>query len=123
MSTKKVLHLAVIALSLLFSTHAPASELERYQFLKTSPQEQKAVVKTPDGRLQLIGVGDSIDSAKVVEIVEGRVVLEEAGVMGAETLIVRLDGKRQRIERLRRQAEPPPVLLVPSLPGADREQR
>ncbi len=92
-----------------------AAGLEKIQFLKIAPQEQKAVVKMPDGKLQLVGVGQElVPNIKIIEIAEGRVVLEEAGEQGPETVIIRLDGKFQRIERLRRQGEPPPLMIAPA---------
>lgn len=121
MFLKKYVQFAAIGLLQLLSTHVLAAELEKYRFLKLAPQEQKAVVKTPDGKLQLVGVGDAIASAKVTEIAEGRVVLEEQTVQGLETIIFRLDGSRQQIERLRQQQEPAPALLMPSAPHRDRK--
>lgn len=99
----------------LFAGHSFAAGLEKIQFLKISPQEQKAVMKTAKGDLRLVGVGDEIATKiKVIEIAEGRVVLEEAGEQGPETVIIRLDGKSQRIERLRRQGEQPPAMVAPA---------
>jgi len=88
--------------------------VEKYQFLKISPQDHKAVVKTPDGQLQVVGVGDVIaDDVTVIEVAEGRIVLEAPGEKGPETVIVRFDGRHQRIERLSRQGDRAPELLRP----------
>jgi hypothetical protein len=106
--------IATFGLSLLFAAPGLAAGLEKFQFLKVAPQEAKAVVKTPEGKLQVVGVGDVVADARVVEIAEGRVVLEEDCREGPETIIVRLDGKHQRIERLSRQGEKPPVLVMPA---------
>lgn len=106
--------LATLGLSLLFATPGLAAGLEKFQFLKVAAPEQKAVVKTPAGKLQVVGVGDVVADARVVEIAEGRVVLEEDGREGPETVIVRLDGKHQRIERLRRQGEKSPGRVMPA---------
>lgn len=121
MSMKKNVLLVTVGVSLLFATHLMAAELEKIQFLKVAPQEQKAVVKTHDGKLQLIGVGEAIAGARVVEIAEGRVVLEEQGAQGTETVIFRLDGKHQRIERLRTRGEKAPAMVLPAnrQPAAD----
>lgn len=106
--------LGMVFLPMIFTGHSQAAGLEQYQILKTSPQEQNAVVKAPEGALQLVGIGDVIaGDARIVEIAEGRVVLEQAGEDGNETVIVRLDGKRQRIERLRPRGEKPPVMTSP----------
>lgn len=106
--------LATLGLSLLFAAPGLAAGLEKIQFLKIAPQEQKAVVKTPAGKLQVVGVGQElVPNIKIIEIAEGRVVLEEAGEQGPETIIIRLDGKYPRIERLRRQGERPPAMVAP----------
>jgi hypothetical protein len=120
MSMKKNALLALIGASLLLPSPGLAAELEKYRFLKVAPQEQKAVVKTPDGKLQLVGVGEAIAGAKVVEIAEGRVVLEEQGEQGSETVIFRLDGRHQRIERLHQRGEKAPKMVMPGIlpPGA-----
>jgi hypothetical protein len=98
----------------LLAGSATAAPLEKYRFLRISPEDHKAVLKTPDGSLQLVGQGDVIaENARVVEIAAGRVVLEEEGEAGVETIIIRLDGGRQSIERLRRQGERPPATAVP----------
>ncbi len=67
-------------------------------------------MKTAEGKLQLVGVGDAIGDAQVTEVVEGRVVLQQ----GDETVIFRLDGKHQRIERISKQGEKAPAMVVPS---------
>ncbi len=115
MISKSILLLfAMIFFSIISTGHSLAAGLEKYQFLKISPPEQKAVVKTPEGALQLLGVGDVIaGDARIVEIVDGRVVLEQPGEDGNETVIVRLDGKNQRIERILPRGEKPPVMMSP----------
>lgn len=118
-----VLFTGLLLSSTLWADHALAAGLEKIQFLKIAPQEQKAVVKMPDGKLQLIGVGQELVPAiKVIEIAEGRVVLEEIGEHGPETVIVRLDGKYQRIERLRRQGETPPAMVAPTAAQGDTQK-
>jgi hypothetical protein len=106
-----------IGLLLAFPCLSLAAGLEQYQFLKLAPQEQKAAVKTPEGKLELVGVGAVVaGDCQIVEIAEGRVVLERPGDDGKETIIVRVDGKHQRIERLRPKGEKPPVMVVPAEP-------
>lgn len=105
----------IVFFSIMTTGHSLAAGLDQYQFLKLSPQDQKAVVKTPAGKLELIGVGAVVaGDCQVVEIAEGRVVLERPGDDGKETIIVRLDGKYQRIERIRPRGEMPPVLVAPA---------
>lgn len=114
MTIMKKMILATVGLALLFAAQGLATGLEKFQLLKVAAPEAKAVVKTPEGKLQVVGVGESIAGAKVIEIAEGRVVLEEDGQDGPETVIIRLDGQHQRIERLRRQGEKPPVRVMPA---------
>lgn len=122
MSITHKIFLATFIFSLLFAASGLATGLEKFQFLKVAPPEQKAVVKTPAGKLQVVGVGDVVADARVIEITEGRVVLEEAGQDGSETVIIRLDGKHQHIERLRRQGEQPPALVVPAAVQGEAEK-
>jgi len=96
---------------------ALAGGLTNVQFIKIAPQDQKAIMKTPDGKLLVIKPGDAIgESAKVIEIAQGRIVLEDKTDKGVETVIVRLENGKQRIERVRKQGESQPVLAAPQKP-------
>jgi hypothetical protein len=53
-----------------------AAQLEGFRFIKLSAVDQKAVVKTPEGKLLLVGVGDDVGDAKIARIAENAVVLE-----------------------------------------------
>ncbi|OGR33495.1 MAG: hypothetical protein A2091_10105 [Desulfuromonadales bacterium GWD2_61_12] len=123
MSMRMNFMLTVAFVFLLSAGYSLAAELEAFQFLKISPQEQKAVVKLPEGELQMVGIGAVIaGDARIVEIVEGRVVLEQPGEAGDETVIVRLDGKQQRIERISKRGEKPPETTAP-VKERDPEER
>jgi len=99
----------------LFATAAFAAPLDKIQFIKVSPQESKAVIRTADGKMQVIKAGDTVvENITVKEIVPGRIILEERTSNGLETLIVRVDGGKTRIERLRRQADKGPMLVAPA---------
>jgi hypothetical protein len=114
MPMKKSQLLLIALFFVLLAGQALAAGLEKVQFLKISPQDQKGVIKTPEGTMQLVGVGDVIaGDARIIEIAEGRVVLEQPGEGGPETVIIRLDGKHQRIERIRKQGDEQPLLLAP----------
>jgi hypothetical protein len=114
MPMKKSQLLLIALFFVLLAGQALAAGLEKVQFLKISPQDRKGVIKTPAGALQLVGVGDVIaGDARIIEIAEGRVVLEQPGEGGPETVIIRLDGKHQRIERIRKQGDEQPLLLAP----------
>lgn len=112
-NTCKVYFSTLLFLSILASISL-AAEVENFHFLKLALPEQKAVVKTPEGKLQVIGVGDVVGRARVTEIAEGRVVLVEESQDGSETIIVRLDGQYQRVERLQKSGGSPPVLAMPA---------
>jgi len=90
------------------------SSLDKVQFIKIAPQDAKAVIKGADGKLRIIKPGDVIEgTTKVVGVASGRIVLEEKTDKGMETVIVRIENGRQRIERVRKQAEVRPVPVAP----------
>ena len=61
-----------------------------------------------------IKVGDSIgETGKVIEITEGRVVIEEKTEKGPETVIIRVEDGKQRVERIRKSKEEAPPLYSP----------
>jgi Tfp pilus assembly protein PilP len=68
-----------------------AETIESLQLVSISPEDQRAVVKLPDNTTKIIKLGDPIGTnGKVVEIVSGRVVVEEKSASGPETVIIRL---------------------------------
>jgi hypothetical protein len=83
-----------------------ASSIDSIQLLKISPQDERAIIKTTDGKLQIIKPGDAVDNdSKVVEITAGRVVFEEKTGNEMETVIIRLEDGKQRVERIRKAPE------------------
>ncbi len=91
----------LLALSLFSASAALAASLEGHTFVKASAQDQKAVVKTPKGELRLVEVGEALsETLRIIEIAEGRVVLERPGEYGTEVLIVRLEQDGQKIDRM-----------------------
>jgi hypothetical protein len=84
--------------------------VENIEFLKIFVQEEKAVIRTPDGNMQVIKVGDVMGKGelrvpgselrgtgsglRVIEITDGRVVFEENTDRGLETVIVRFEDER-----------------------------
>jgi hypothetical protein len=103
-----------------------AMPLDSIQVLRISPSDERAVLRMPDGTLQMIKVGDAIGNldGRVTEIASGRVVVEENVGGETETVIVRLEGDRQRVERISRKAEPAPPLFAPPTPAdSDRGQQ
>jgi len=94
--------------------------LEDIQILKISASDARATIKTPDGALHLFKVGDPLGAAGgiVVEIAEGKVVIEEKEGRDKEKIIFQLEGKHQRIERYRRSGfEQPPANEVVTQDG------
>jgi len=85
------------------------------QVLKISPENERALIRDPEGRNQILKVGDRIgDHGKVVEIAEGRVVIEERTDQGAETVIIRFEKGTQRVERIRKMGDKLPIPYSPS---------
>ncbi len=89
--------------------------IETVQLLKISGSDERAVIKTPDGTLVVIKVGDAIgnQNGKITEIAAGRVVVEEKVGREIETVIFRLEGGKQRIERIKKFGEERPLMLAP----------
>ncbi len=89
--------------------------IHELRILKIAVPEARAAVKTPDGALHIVKVGDSIGDrgGTVKEIAEGRIVLEEMGDREMETVIIRVENGKQRIERIKRKLEAPPLLFAP----------
>ncbi len=101
---KMVPVILAVFLCLSVSSLAGAASLDKVQFIKISPQDQKAVMKTPDGKLQVVKPGDVVgEKTKIVQINEGQIVLERPGRYGTETLIVTLQNGQQKIDRMERR--------------------
>lgn len=106
----------MVLISLVASARGQAQEitLESIQILRIVEQDEKAMTKLPDGRMHILKVGDSIGkSGKVIEIVEGRIVIEEKSDKGSETVIIRFEDGKQKIERIRKVGNKQPVLYSP----------
>jgi hypothetical protein len=113
---KTKLTILVVAISIflipLVKEIVVALEIDSIRVLRILPQEETAMIQAPDGKRQLIKVGDSVGrNGKVIEIIEGRIVLEERTKMGLETVIIRLEDGKQRIERIRRVGDQQPTPL------------
>jgi hypothetical protein len=106
----------MVLISLVASARGQAQEitLESIQILRIVEQDEKAMTKLPDGRMHILKVGDRVGKkGKVIEIVEGRIVIEEKTDKGSETVIIRFENRKQRIERIRKIGEKPPILYAP----------
>lgn len=97
---------------------AQAAPLDKVQFLKISPQDAKAVVKLPDGKLQVVKPGDAVVAdVTVKEIAQGRIVLDDKSGKDVETVIVRMESGKQRVERLKTKPDDSPMLVAPGKGG------
>jgi Tfp pilus assembly protein PilP len=84
--------------------------IDTIQVLKVAGQDGRAVIKTPDGKMRIIKVGDPIgDHAKVTEITADRVIIEETKGKEAEKVLFRFENGKQRVERVKKtgEAQPP----------------
>ena len=102
----------VMVILLLNTGISAAGTLDKVQFIKISAQDSKAVIRSADGKMMVIKQGDTVvEDITVKEIIPGRIILEEKTAKGPETIIVRMDNGKTRIERIRKQAEvrPAPV--------------
>ncbi len=106
-----ILFLAVLAGEI----KAQEITVESIHILRIIEQDEKAMIKLPDGRMHILKVGDPIGkNGKVIEIVEGRIVIEERTEKGPETVIIRVENGKQRIERIRKAGDKGPILYSPS---------
>jgi len=111
---------ALITISLLIPLAAQPQDSSKktlgdlIQVIRILPREEKALVKTPEGNLQIIKSGDVIGEGKrISEIAGGRVVIEERTATGIEIIIVRINHGRQTVERIRRIESEQLMLLGP----------
>lgn len=112
--------IAVAIVILFFPTFGTAGDTlyrwegEEIRVVKIAPMEERAVIKVRDGTLRLIKTGDVIyEGGKVLEITDGRILVEEATEEGVETIIIRLKDGKQTVERVRKVFERKPILSVP----------
>ncbi len=116
---KEIFCIFILAISIptLVKASEPAKPLsaDTIQILKIAAQDERAVIKSPDGKMQIIKVGDPIgDHGKVIEITTDRVVLEEQKGKETEKVIIRLTDGKQIVERLRKTGEQSAPLLAPA---------
>lgn len=112
--------MAMMTVMLLFPTFGIAGEglhrsrVEEIRILKIAPLEGKAVIQFGDGSFRLVKIGDEIyQGARVSEIAEGRIVVEETSEKGLETFIIRVKDGKQSIEGFRKVIEREPIPTIP----------
>lgn len=104
--------LVIVICLILITLNAFAESPDEIKVLKISPQNEEAIVQTPHGKTQAIKVGDLIeDYGKVTEIEEGRLVIEKKSRGNIETIIIRVENGEQRIERISKMPDKPPMLI------------
>ena len=97
------------------TTLAFSAPLDKIRFIKISAQDSKAVIMTADGKMRVVTLGDTIaENTTIMEIIPGRIILEEKTERGVETIIVRMDNGKTRIERLRKQPDESRPLVAPA---------
>jgi len=105
----------------------PAKPLsvDTIQVLKIAPQDERAVIRTPDGEMRILKVGDQVGArGRVTEISKDRVVVQERIDKNSEfeTVIIRLLDGKQSVERIQKVADKQRAKLV-SLPGTTESKR
>ena len=115
---KIILGILILAMasSALAAGKEPAQPVtaETVQILKIAAQDERAVIKTPDGKTLVIKPGDALGtSGKVIEIAADRVVVEEKKGNETEKVIIRLIDGKHKVERLKETGEQAPAMLAP----------
>jgi hypothetical protein len=104
----------IFYIMLLSSPFLYATSLDHITILKISSIDQSAVVRDPGAKIRLIKPGDRIgENSQVLEIDEGRIVLEENTAQGKETIIIYFENGKQRLERISKGSAPNQTLYVP----------
>lgn len=87
-------------LILVCASFAIAEDFGGYTFLRISGEDARAVVRTPEGEKRLVATGEVLGAARIVEIADDRVVLEQMDKQGTAVLIVKIKDGRQQISRI-----------------------
>lgn len=96
------------------NAHAFTDIFDDMQVIKISPQDEWAIVKTKAGEKMVIKAGGPVgDNGEVIEITEGRVVIEQRTERNIETIIIRDENGKQKVERIKRVGDRQPILYVP----------
>jgi hypothetical protein len=100
-----------------------ASSSDSIHVVKISGEDERAVIKTSVGKMQVIKPGDVIgDNRKVVEITSGRVVLQEKNGNATETVIIRLESGKQRVERVKKAPEKQEKVYAAAIPQEQKQE-
>jgi hypothetical protein len=116
MNSKAILMIAMLFIPAVVSGKEPAKPIsaDTFQVLKISVQDERAVIKTPDGKTRIIKPGDFVGiSGNVTEIAADRVVIEEKKGNDMEKVIIRLINGKQIVERMKKTREMQSHLFAP----------
>lgn len=92
-----------------------AGSVDDLHVCKIAGRDERAVIKTPDGKTQIIKPGDTLGtSGKVTEISADRIVIEEKKGNETEKVIIRLIDGKQKVERIKKTVEQFPAMLAPA---------
>ena len=116
MNTKAILLIAILFTTSIVSGKEPEKPIsaESIQVLKIAAQDERAVIRTPDGKTQMIKPGDALGTnGKVTEIAADRVVVEEKKGNETEKVIIRLIDAKQNVERYKKTGVQSPAMFAP----------
>ncbi len=92
-----------------------AGSVDDLHVCKIAGRDERAVIKTPDGKTQIIKPGDTLGtSGKVTEISADRIVIEEKKGNETEKVIIRLIDGKQKVERIKKTVEQSSAMLAPA---------
>jgi hypothetical protein len=128
-----ILIVALLLPSLASSEDTAKTKTIGPQVLKIDGKDERAVIKTLDGKMQVIKPGDVLrvtgsaskkdeKSLRVVEIAEGRVVLQEKNGNATETVIIRLENGKQRVERVKKTPEKQEKVNAAAMPQEQKQE-
>lgn len=122
---KSVRRLAAFGL-LFIAGHVAAGNLEAVTVLALGPMDGRAVVKLPDGKMQVLTLGDTVSGtgAVVMQVLPDKLVVEETIEKAGEPPIKQTVwifkpskvGEKSQVQRLDRQG-PPPVPIEKPVTG------
>ncbi len=93
-----------LGLLLLIPSLALANEFSGTKFLKISAAEQAAVVKNPEGKLQLLKTGDMVDAeTRIVAFEDNHVILEGPGEWGPIKYLVEVTAGQMHVTQMARR--------------------
>ena len=94
----------LFGLLLLIPTLLMANDFSGVKFLKISAADQAAVVKKPDGKLQLLKVGDMVDTeTRIIAFEDNHAILEGPGEWGPIKYIVDVSAGQMYVTSLARR--------------------